>query len=520
MKRCRSYLFLTCCWPLLVLATENPGDGETGSVAREDLQEVLAAFAEAGLEGYMTGTEEEKEKNSPDWGKGRLSLWHSFQGGESVWQGRVRLALHGLNLRAKVRQGGVSSSAGAVALGWQGHGWQVRTGGMGFSAGYGLLLADAGRRGGLAAGSSFATPRVRLRGWSSSPEERSVFGVGLQGCLGSWCLTVMQGAPGQNRPGSGYAALALERRADRVSWALSGVQAQGLRGLSFSGLGQGGGLRLGWELSGRQDSPETPVAMAWLVGGRWDPLRALRAEIQVAGSTCEQGPWTGTRPALLKVWGGGGWAARLKASLGRKLKVALLLAQSRGSRMESQARRYGQDTGEVMVHAHPASGWTLRFRGRSRRERKWAWSAEHPWLPAELVDESPLQGLLVQVEQRRSGGWWRMAWRRLEKGSGRERERRSLLEWKGRRLFGPGWSLTLHQMWAWGQDVDLVTAITPVPGMVRPRHWGKWAEETVLAVARERGKLLLAVGLSRRIAGRESGLQNDHSIWLHAKVFW
>ena len=246
----------------------------------------------------------------------------------------------------------------------------------------------------------------------------------------------------------------------------------------------------------------------------------MRAEIQVAGSTSEEGPSTGQRPAVLQTWGGRGWAARWKGMLNSKTSVALLLAHSRGSHLESQARRHARQTAEIHLRYRPEPGWSLTLRARDRRDRKWSWSQDHPWLPARLEDESPQRSLLARIERRAPLHWWRLAWRRLRQGEGREMAARSLLEFKGGHQLGQGLEARLHQMWAWGQEVDLVTAITPVPGMVRARHWGRWAAETVLSLVQEGGAWVLATGLSRRLTGDPEQGADEYSIWLHGSVFW
>ncbi|PID80553.1 hypothetical protein CSB20_06895 [bacterium DOLZORAL124_64_63] len=350
-----------------------------------------------------------------------------------------------------------------------------------------------------------------------------MFGGGAQFARGRWRLTAVQGAPERNRPGTGYGALVLESRQKTRSWALAGVRGQGgLGGVSFSGLTRGRGHRLGWEVSGRQDSYGLPWALAWLISGRWATAGRLRLEFQVAGSTSEEGPWTGRRPSVLRTWSGQGWAIRGQGPLGPNMSVALLWARSAGNRRESQGRRYARDMGEALFRFRPASGWSVVLRMRDRRDRKWAWSRDHPWLPAELVTEAPQRGLLIQVERHIGRNRWRLAWRRLERGQGASRVGRSLLEWKGRRLLGRGIKFGWHQMWAWGQDVDLVTAITPVPGMVRPRHWGGWAAETVLNLVWERagGGLILATGLSRRLACGDTGGGAEYAAWWHGRIFW
>jgi hypothetical protein len=52
---------------------------------------------------------------------------------------------------------------------------------------------------------------------------------------------------------------------------------------------------------------------------------------------------------------------------------------------------------------------------------------------------------------------------------------------------------------AWGDPVDLVTALSPLPGRLVPRHWGAWREElwTGVTWGDRRASLAAAVHLRR-----------------------
>ncbi len=515
------YLVLGCLLALggSVLGQDIPVDREALDSVEEDLQEVLAAYAEAGQEVNLSALPDSVDSWGPSL-DGMVSLWAASVAQETDLRGRFLVQAAGLTLRGKGRQGAGPALDSGLALSFARGNWTLRTGGLGLSAGYGLLLAGPGRRSGLAAAASFPSPRVRLRGWSSTPEERSVFGVGIDGQVGRWHLAAAQGAPGQNSPGTGYGAFCLGRQGEVLDWTLAGVAASGLDGLSLSGSVQEGARRWAWEMAWKQDDQGGPRTMAWLGSGRWDPRHGWCLEVQMAGSTGQEGPWTGDRPAVLGTWSGWGWAGRLKGQLRPGTTLAVLLAHNEGSEQETRVRREDSSTAEILLRVRPASRWLLSLQWRARRDRQWAWSEDYPWLPAALDAEKPRTNLRLQVERRLENGDWRLAFRRLQQGYGEERSARALLEWKGRRLVVRNLGLTLHQVWAWGQEVDLVTAIVPVPGLVRPRHWGRWTSETVLSLSWRPSSLVLAVGLSRRLAEVGEGEEDEFSSWLHAKLLW
>ncbi len=98
--------------------------------------------------------------------------------------------------------------------------------------------------------------------------------------------------------------------------------------------------------------------------------------------------------------------------------------------------------------------------------------------------------------------------------------RRSLISLTGKYRAGRTWKLRGGWVTAWGDPVDLVSAISPLAGFVLPRHWGRWRSETVLGLEWVgRGARVQAAG-SLRQPEPASGERNVGTIWVEAGARW
>jgi hypothetical protein len=87
------------------------------------------------------------------------------------------------------------------------------------------------------------------------------------------------------------------------------------------------------------------------------------------------------------------------------------------------------------------------------------------------------------------------------------------------------WTGWLEATSAWGDPVDLVRALTPLPGVVVVRHWGRWRSEAVVGIAGELGAATVRLALARRLP--EPGAAADPvpessalEGWLEASAAW
>ena len=73
---------------------------------------------------------------------------------------------------------------------------------------------------------------------------------------------------------------------------------------------------------------------------------------------------------------------------------------------------------------------------------------------------------------------------------------------------------------AWGEPEDLVSGLSPLPGYVLPRHWGHWAEETMLGLAWTQGRCRLSVAGARRLPNRDDDCVPVTQYWGELQFRW
>ena len=79
---------------------------------------------------------------------------------------------------------------------------------------------------------------------------------------------------------------------------------------------------------------------------------------------------------------------------------------------------------------------------------------------------------------------------------------------------GSVWSWRLGHGLAWGEPVDLLGAVNPLPGLVLPRHWGSWQSETQASLGVRRGHWQVTAAVAWRGARSGAGLQDSRQAWL------
>jgi hypothetical protein len=103
-----------------------------------------------------------------------------------------------------------------------------------------------------------------------------------------------------------------------------------------------------------------------------------------------------------------------------------------------------------------------------------------------------------------------------EVGSGR----RSLLGLNGHLNLGSGWRVRGTWVTAWGDPVDLVSAVSPMTGLVLPRHWGHWRSESVLGLERTGRTVRIRLAASLRRPDQDPSNNPLPSCWAEAEIRW
>jgi len=395
----------------------------------------------------------------------------------------------------------------------------LAVGGLGVHAGLGLLAAGPGRSGGLSLDGCFAKPTTRVTGWTLGDDPRAFAG----GALGLKVEGVRI---------LGFAGNIRQPGAPRVNGALVGVgdatmgltvlaQMRGTeRGGSLAGRGRLAGMDLQVEAARWQAVPGAPWhgAGALKLGWRPDPRVDLQANL--ASGPDGRGPGGGLPVVEMGDWGGWGWSLAgrwrprrgyrfgLLVARGRWLQDALDAAWIRGKVLEARADLPGPARGRVELRVR----WQVR--------NHWDWSAEHPWLPPAQVKQDRKTTVSAAHRLGWPGGQVRLQLRAHHRSGTSTAGLRYLGGLDGSRWLTPHLRVRGGLQLAWGDPVDLIGAVVPVPGLVVPRHWGHWASERVLGLQWDGPHLRVAGGLASRTPDPSVGGPDVRQGWVELSWNW
>jgi hypothetical protein len=207
---------------------------------------------------------------------------------------------------------------------------------------------------------------------------------------------------------------------------------------------------------------------------RWQPVRRVRLEAAGAVADVPGAPLPGVRSSLLPADRGRGFALRGQVRSDHGLVVRALVHQGTGGPARGEGETVRRRLVDLQVEKNLGRG--LRAAGRLRRSSRnsWVFDVRLPWLPP-TVETSRLQ-TVYSLSVVRDADPWRTTF--LIRSLGQETPdrpgRRSLLAVTARRRSPGGWRLRLFATTAWGDEVDLVSAVVPLDGLILPRHWGRW----------------------------------------------
>jgi hypothetical protein len=512
--------------PVTIWCLGTPARGqENEPVAEDELAQLLDAMAEAGMEPTAAAQEQWEGGADP-----QSSPWSGNVSGTMRWRGQfqagqphrqdLRLDFSGGPARVRLRLKRDHSTPGLVGGGIELAAGKHRlaAGLLGLQTGFGLLAAGPGRGGTLAADGNMARARTKLSVWNAAPEARSLQGVGGEVGAGRWALAGVMGT----EPASGESLTALSLRLDlnRSRHALNATLSSGGRGLGIWSARRAGVL--GWSAeavawSARQGGSPHLVWQA-IVDVR--PARRIALQAGLARNGGGPRPPAGERPVLLRGNRGSGWALRGQWRARQGLQVALLHHRAVDQEALPRQERTEHSAWDLLGRLRWDGSWSLVLRTRWSRTWVWSWSEQFPWQPPHREeDRSRWLGsgdLVREVGRQRL----KVGWRLLSRGDGGEHQGRRILaslQYQG--PFASHWEFRGGYGTAWGDPLDLVSALAPGPGLVLPRHWGAWRSETHLGVgffsSRHRGW----VAVSRRRPGDPAG-QEGWQAWLEIKLAW
>jgi len=482
---------------------------------REELASFLAEDDKSGLRGAGSGI------RFPIHGSVKFRTGY-FQYEGLDHYGKLALETRWLRLRARVREyrsgqrettGTVEAGAGPVEL---------RMGDLGMVHGHGLLIGAPGRGSSLTADTGFS-PRVeRLVTWLGTADPRALSGFGGRVSLGNWSLRVMNGGPA-NSSGSLVARKSVAQLGSyHKDWRIS---VAGLAGTLERGFSIAGGVRnkpiygsvetMVWQAA----SGIPPTGAAILQMG-WRPAAGSGVEGILGYADLAKTPGLASRPAVLSGWDGRGLALRGFTRTGSGAVLRAMVHLGRNLDRVGTRSRDVKTLIDLQAGKKISKKVEVAIRYRSTDLRAWGWSERYPWLPP-LTTGSQRRTIIsarIVLEQPRLRA--RLMVRSY--GLGREVDggRRSLVSLTGRYVLGKAWKFRGSWVTAWGDPVDLVSAVSPLTGMVLPRHWGRWRSETVLGLEWVLGVARIQAAGSLRNPEPGQGEKIVHTVWAEAGARW
>lgn len=519
-----------------VTGVPEPASGQSANQAglSEEMDEVLQELEAADLppsaEQQALWQQELERARKTSGGLNRSSWggqarWRGYLGlaGLQKWNGR--LEVHSGPARVRVRLGrdlaGTAIMGGALEICAR---WgRMVVGNLGMEAGAGLLLAGPGRGRTLAADGNLGRARARLAGWTGIPEGRTIQGVGTAGNYRQFSLEFMAGVLFKH-----LESVSSEVQAATVSWAgqssvlsVSGLNAGNGWGLCLWGRGQKSILEWTAEVARWQPQSSVRPVVSWQAVVACRPLKDWLIQGGVAWG--QGGPVSplAVRSALLKGEQGRGWAFRGTWKASRGVGLAMLVTESFLGSMRPDPRRDLIRAWDFMVKVRtsPTANWTFRLRSTSRR--RWEWSDRYRWLPAALAGlESRLQGQARFSWKATDFSSLVLTGNLLQKETTDGPSVRALAGISGNWQWSPEVQLRAGYGSAWGDPLDLVSAVSPLPGLVLPRHWGGWQSEIFLGIGLRKGGWRLKGAVSLRRASQLSENAGNVQAWLESGWAW
>jgi hypothetical protein len=388
--------------------------------------------------------------------------------------------------------------------------WSAWAGHLALRHGFGLLAVDQGRRGSLAADQGLGGVSGGLAVRTAAQSGARGFQAGIETTAGRWRLASMwQTAAGG--PGAVSTRLALD--AGSGDWAVLVQSDTAGIASSWSGRLARQATAVQWELAGRQDGPGA-ANLAAVAGLSWLAGPGLRLELLsgVAG-----GPWP-VPVAVLPSGARSGWACRLGWRDRGQGALEVLLQGARLWPELSPTRRRTQQVVEMAWERRAGPGLTATLRARRTARSESTWSERNPWQPAEASPAATRTTLTAALEWERNDTRLTAQWRSFAVGAGSGGGTRQLMSFGARRGLGRRWGAWVDAATAWGEPVDLVRGLAPLPGLVVARHWGRWHSEVMAGATGDLGALSVRLALARRLP--EPGTADDPEPGLPSLEGW
>lgn len=421
-----------------------------------------------------------------------------FSANAELLRGRVTVRLR--PEAAPAVSGAGSLGRGAIR-GWFGH--------LGLRHGYGLALGDAARRGSLAADQRFGGQAGGLVPRTAAGSGEAGTQAGISCGAGPWEADVLAAAG----PGPVSWAVRVARGGGGGQLSVLAVTDTLSERASLAGVMARDNLDAGWEaLVARPHAGAATLAVVTHLG--WQVMPGLRLEL---ASGLAQGTTRAAVP-VLPTGADRGWALRLAWSE-RGIGALEILAHGADTAPASTvALRRQVGILEAAWERRVGPGLSAFARCRRAARSDQVWSERAPWLPPTLEPAAARTLLHAGMEADDGSRRASLHWRSFTSEGTATTGNRQAISATAARHWRSGWSLWADATSAWGDPVDLVRGLSPVPGLVLPRHWGAWRSEVLLGMGRKWGSLQVHLALARRLPDPVAGaVAGSVEGWLEAR---
>ncbi len=500
----------------------------------EDVEEALEVLSDAGVpptrEELARFMDEAENGKSPGRRPGFPFSIHgsvqirvgNFQFEGMDHYGKFTLETRWLRVRSRIRKyrSGLRETTGTVEAG--GESIELRVGELGLIQGHGLMIGAPGRSSSLAADMGFLPRAERLVTWLGTTDSRSLSGIAGRARHRNLILRFVNGRPANSKgvPNSRTTVVQLGslRRDWRIS--LAGLVGNPERGVSLASRFKMNPLFGSFETLVWTVAPGIPATTAVVLHMGWKSPGGTGLEGKLAYADLAGAPGQASRPAVLPGWDGRGLALRgyTRTSSGIVLRAMVHRGRSLdrgGARSRKEKTLIDLQAGKKLS---PRIDLAIRY--RSNDLKAWHWSQRYPWQPPRIGGSQRRTIISAQVVLDRP----RYRGRLLIRSYGLDKEigngRRSLISLTGWYGAGQAWKLRGAWVTAWGDPVDLVSAISPLAGFVLPRHWGRWRSETVLGLEWVGRGVRVQAAASLRQPESGSGERAVGTIWVEAGARW
>ncbi len=488
----------------------------------EELQEILKAMQDSDMPA------EAIQVQNPTESKGGQRFFQGWWDGRASFApesnadivSRLKFTTKRFETRARVRKDSQGEKLLAGTAKFEFGPLQVQAGGVGMNVGYGLLMQRPGRSAGLSAGQSFQSFGNRIVGWGTLPEKRSLWGLAARVKTHQWMVSAMNGQSGSSKINTAVSALHFSRALGALSLGVGLMRAAGQTGGSISGLWEKEETAFGFEWMTVGKNFKDDRHGAWLLSLKTQLVHGVGLQARWAASNSDAGSIMGGRPGVLGSWGGNGWAIRLKKRLAGRWLIQVLWADSNGPHWKGSHQRQRKRLADIMIQGRLSRGWKMRVRWNERTRLTDGWSEEFPWLPPAPLSEDKRVGFAVDLKKQDGLKEWVIFLRSLGRDGAGSVGRRTLTGVRHRRAISNTISCLMSYQWAWGDAVDLVSAVNPVRGLILPRHWGSWAAETLVGVEFQTGFGRLMAAFSRREPVADNAKKMENRFWTAFQLRW